>query len=142
MESLVPKTTPQYSVANATPVESKEDAQIVFSQAAPRLAHRLLEIAEKRLNFAAAQIPSTGDPKQDAMNHEVAMELETATQDSGIEILNKFKKQLFSERPTMHVNVNAKVGGISEEAKAILDRKRGESREVVVEGTVVGRGNS
>ena len=125
------------STANALPVASKDEARIMFETKAPALAHRLLQIAEERL---WVNRPNVAD-----MLPEDAVKLEESyrdIQDSGIEILSKFKRQLFTEKPTVSVNLHQKVGGISEDAQARIAKQLNPSREVVASATVVEQGDS
>lgn len=104
----------EVSTGNAMPIVSGADSRIVFDTVAPQLAHRVMQIAMDRLN---------------------AQDVET--QDSGIKIIGTFRKQLFSEKPAVSVNIQAKTGMISDEARELIDSRLGRRREVVAEATVV-----
>jgi hypothetical protein len=124
------------SIGNTLPLQSKDEAKVIFEVAAPRLAHRLMQLAEQRL-MAEPIIQEDMSPEQELDARKYARE----EQDSGIEILSTFKKQLFTEKPTVSMNIHAKTGFISEDAKTALDHKLGRSREVVAQATVVSEGD-
>lgn len=104
------KQLAEVRVSNAMPIVSSADSRIVFDTVAPQMAHRVLQIAMERLNAPDAE-----------------------TQDSGIKIVGTFRKQLFSEKPAVSVNVQAKVGMISDDARSIIDSRLGRGREVVAQ---------
>lgn len=106
-------------VESAMPVASQADSRIVFESHAPMLANRLMEIASQRLSSNDAEI-----------------------QDSGIDIVTKFRKNLFSEKPVVTAHIQAKMGEVSHDAKSrLLGAIRGKS-EVVAEATVIRPGDS
>lgn len=104
---------------NTLPIVSEADAAVVFNKAAPLLAKSVVDIAMRRL--------AMGD---------------TESEDSGLEIVSKFKKQLFSERPSVSVALQGKMGVISEDAQARLNNQLGRGREVVAEATLIKPGDS